>query len=53
MDDRTMMDTILSSVKGACDLMMHGTIESLNAAMAAGIILWEVQRTAQDQNGGQ
>ena len=32
---------------------MHGTIESLNAAMAAGIILWEVQRTAQDQNGGQ
>ena len=44
-------------VAAACDrrvtIPMHGTIESLNAAMAAGIILWEVQRTAQDQNGGQ
>ena len=45
------------TVADACDrrvtIPMHGTIESLNAAMAAGIILWEVQRTAQDQNGGQ
>ena len=45
------------TVAAACDrrvtIPMHGTIESLNAAMAAGIILWEVQRTAQDQNGGQ
>lgn len=28
MEDRTIMDTILSNVKGACDLMMHGAIES-------------------------
>lgn len=32
----------------ACDrritIPMHGTIESLNAAMAAGIILWEIKR---------
>ena len=28
-------------------------ILAIFAAMAAGIILWEVQRTAQDQNGGQ
>lgn len=36
-------------VVSACDrrvtIPMHGTIESLNAAMAAGIILWEVKRT--------
>ena len=28
MDDKTIMSTILSNVKGSCDLMMHGTIES-------------------------
>lgn len=28
MNDKTIMDNILSSVKGACDLMMHGAIES-------------------------
>ena len=28
MDDRTIMDTILSNVKGICDLMMHGSIEA-------------------------
>lgn len=28
MDDRTIMDNILTGVKGTCDLMMHGTIES-------------------------
>lgn len=28
MDDKTIMDTILSSTKGMCDLMMHGAIES-------------------------
>lgn len=28
MDDRTIMDSILSATKGACDLMMHGAIES-------------------------
>ena len=27
---------------------MHGRIESLNAAMAAGIILWELVRDQQD-----
>lgn len=36
------------SVSTICDrrvtIPMHGTIESLNAAMAAGIILWEVQK---------
>lgn len=37
-----------SEVASACTsritIPMHGTIESLNAAMAAGIILWEMQR---------
>ncbi len=28
MDDRLIMETLLSNVKGACDLMMHGSIES-------------------------
>ena len=28
MDDKTIMDNILSVTKGACDLMMHGAIES-------------------------
>lgn len=40
------------SVSAACDrrvtIPMHGTIESLNAAMAAGIILWEVQKAGTD-----
>ena len=35
------MDTILSNVKGACDLMMHGTIESstpqVHSAFDAGL----------------
>lgn len=39
-------------VSAACDrrvtIPMHGTIESLNAAMAAGIILWEVQKAGTD-----
>lgn len=28
MDDKTIMDNILSVTKGACDLMMHGAVES-------------------------
>lgn len=28
MDDKTIMTTILSNVKGTCDLMMHGSLES-------------------------
>ncbi|MBE6752917.1 MAG: spore coat protein [Ruminococcaceae bacterium] len=28
MDDRTMMDNLLTVTKNACDLMMHGSIES-------------------------
>lgn len=28
MEDRVIMDNILSTTKGACDLMMHGAIES-------------------------
>jgi len=28
MDDKLIMDNILSATKGACDLMMHGAIES-------------------------
>ncbi len=28
MEDRVIMDNILSTTKGLCDLMMHGTIES-------------------------
>lgn len=33
MDDRTIMDNILSVTKGACDLMMHGAIESSTPAV--------------------
>ena len=28
MDDKVMMSTVLGNVKGMCDLMMHGAIES-------------------------
>ena len=28
MDDRTIMDTLLTNTKNVCDLMMHGSIES-------------------------
>ena len=35
MDDKTIMATILSDVKGACDLMMHGSIESSTADVHA------------------
>lgn len=28
MDDKTIMNSILNDVKGVCDLMMHGSIES-------------------------
>ena len=28
MEDKLIMDNILTSTKGACDLFMHGTIES-------------------------
>lgn len=28
MDDKTIMDNILTATKSACDLMMHGAIES-------------------------
>ena len=28
MDDKIVMSTVLGNVKGMCDLMMHGTIES-------------------------
>jgi len=28
MDDRTIMENLLSGIKGACGLMMHGTVES-------------------------
>ena len=33
MEDKIIMDSILSSVKGACDLMMHGAIESSTPAV--------------------
>ena len=33
MEDKVIMDNILSSVKGACDLMMHGAIESATPAV--------------------
>lgn len=29
MEDKIILSTILSNVKGQCDLMMHGTIESV------------------------
>ena len=28
MEDRTIMESILSTTKNACDLMMHGAVES-------------------------
>lgn len=28
MEDRVIMETLLNGAKGACDLMMHGSIES-------------------------
>lgn len=28
MDDKLIMETLLNNVKGACDLMMHGSIEA-------------------------
>ena len=28
-------------------IKMHGTINSLNAAMAAGIIMWELSKTSE------
>ena len=28
MDDKTIMENLLNTAKGACDLYMHGTIES-------------------------
>ena len=28
MDDKIIMSTILGNVKGACDLMLHGAVES-------------------------
>ncbi len=28
MDDKLIMDNILTAIKGECDLMMHGAIES-------------------------
>ena len=31
MDDRQIMESILLNTKGACDLYMHGTIESSTA----------------------
>ncbi len=33
MEDRVMMENILTATKSACDLMMHGTIESSTPAV--------------------
>ena len=33
MEDRAIMDSILTATKSACDLMMHGTIESSTPAV--------------------
>ena len=33
MEDRVIMDNILTATKGACDLLMHGTIESSTPAV--------------------
>ena len=33
MDDKMIMSTVLGNVKGMCDLMMHGTIESATPAV--------------------
>ncbi len=31
MDDRTVMEDLLLNIKGACDLYLHGTVESSTA----------------------
>ncbi len=33
MEDKIMMSTVLGNVKGMCDLMMHGTVESATPAV--------------------
>ena len=33
MEDKIMMSTVLGNIKGMCDLMMHGTIESSTPAV--------------------
>ena len=33
MEDKIIMSTVLGNVKGMCDLMMHGTIESATPAV--------------------
>ncbi len=41
MDDKLIMDNILTSVKSVCDLMLHGSIESatpdVHTAFTAGL----------------
>jgi len=47
MDDKTIMENLLMTTKGACDLYMHGAIESsssnvhqaFNSALQSGISL--------------
>ena len=47
MDDRTIMENLLLTTKGACDLFMHGTIEAstpnvhqtFNTALGSGLCL--------------
>lgn len=35
MDDKSLMENLLLVEKGACDLMMHGTVESATPAVRA------------------
>lgn len=39
MDDKNIMATILGNLKGGCDLMMHGSIESNTANVQFGLQL--------------
>ena len=45
-------DAVASRCEHRITIPMHGTIESLNAAMAAGILMWEMTKKAEGQSEG-
>lgn len=49
MDDKNLMEDVLLTVKGACDLYMHGTIES-STANVRGAFDQRLNETLQMQN---
>lgn len=59
MDDKTIMENLLMTTKGACDLYMHGAIESpspnvhqtFNSALNSGISLQDSLYKQMSQKG--